>query len=83
MKLNQGNCHLLFPGSKYTSIWEWIGEVTNWESLKQELSSVVLHSDLTFNGYVSSLCQKSGNEPSVLARVSILLNFHLRKILIK
>ena len=52
-----------------------------WESLKQKLLGVAIDRDLIFNEYVSSLCKKAGSK--LLARISNLMCFQQRKILMK
>ena len=83
MKLNQGRCHLLVSGYKHENIWAQIGEVKIWESSKQKLLGVVIDRDLNFNEYVSSLCKKAGRKLSVLSRLSNLMSFQQRRLLLK
>ena len=83
MKLNQDKCHLLVSGYKHENIWARIGEVKIWESSKQKLLGVVIDRDLSFNKYVSSLCKKAGRKLSVLSRLSNLMSFQQRRLLLK
>ena len=83
MKLNQDKCHLLVSGYKHENIWARIGEVKIWESSKQKLLGVVIDRDLSFNEYVSSLCKKAGRKLSVLSRLSNLMSFQQRRLLMK
>ena len=83
MKLNQDKCHLLVSGYKHENIWARIGEVKIWESSKQKLLGVVIDRDLNFNEYVSSLCKKAGRKLSVLSRLSNLMSFQQRRLLLK
>ena len=83
IKLNQDKCHLLVSGYKHENIWARIGEVKIWESSKQKLLGVVIDRDLTFNEYVSSLCKKAGSKLSVVSRLSNLMSFQQRRLLMK
>ena len=83
MKLNQDKCHLLVSGYKHENIWARIGEVKIWESSKQKLLGVVIDRDLSFNEYVSSLCKKAVRKLSVLSRLSNLMSFQQRRLLMK
>ena len=83
MKLNQEKCHLLVSGFKHETVWAQVGKVKIWESLKQKLLGVVIDRDLSFNEYVSSLCQKAGKKLSALARLSNLMKFEQRRVLMK
>ena len=83
VKQNQDKCHLLVSGYKHENIWARIGEVKIWESSKQKLLGVVIDRDLSFNEYVSSLCKKAGRKLSVLSRLSNLMSFQQRRLLMK
>ena len=62
MKLNQEKCHFLVSGNKFENIWAEIGHAKIWENPKQELLGVVIDRDLSFDGYLSSLCRKAGTQ---------------------
>ena len=81
MKLNQDKRHLLVSGYKHEKVWTRIGEVKIWESLKQK--GAVIDRDLSFNEYFSSLCKKAGRKLSVLSRLSNLMSFQQRRLLMK
>ena len=83
MKLNQDKRHLLVSGYKHEKVWTRIGEVKIWESLKQKLLGTVIDRDLSFNEYFSSLCKKAGRKLSVLSRLSNLMSFQQRRLLMK
>ena len=70
MKLNQEKCHLLVSGNKFGNIWAEIGHAKIWENPKQKLLGVVIDRDISFDGYVSSLCRKAGKKLPDLARLS-------------
>ena len=70
LKLNQEKCHLLVSRNNFKNIWAKIDHAKIWKSHKQELLGVVTDRDLSFAGYVSSLCRKAGKKPSALARLS-------------
>ena len=83
MKLNQEKCHLLVSGNKFENIWAESGHAKIWENPKQKLIVVVIDRDLSFDGYVSSLCRKAGIKLSALARLSHYMNLKQRKVLLK
>ena len=75
MKLNQDKYQLLISIYKHENIWARIGDVKNWDSLKQKLLGVVIDRDLSFNEYVSSLCKRAGRKLFVLSRLSNLMSY--------
>ena len=83
MKINQGKCHLLVSVYKHKNIWARTGDVKIWESSKQKLLGVVTDRDLSFNEYISSLSKKAGRKLSVLSRLSNLMSFQKRRLLMK
>ena len=83
MKLNQDKCHLLVPGYKHENICARIGEVKTWERSKQKILGFVIDRDLSFNEYVFSLCKKAARKLFVLSRLSNLMSFQQRKLLMK
>ena len=83
VKQNQDKCHLLVSGYKHENIWARIAEVKIWDSSKQTLLGVVIDKDFSFNEYVSSLCKKAGRKLSVLSRLSNLMSFQQRRLLLK
>ena len=83
MKLNQEICHLLVPEYKPGNFWARIGEVKIWQSSKQNLLRVVIYADLSSNECVSSLFKKAGRKLSVLSRLSNLMSFQQRRLLMK
>ena len=83
MKLNQGKCHLLVLEYKHENIWARIAEVKIGESSKQKLLGVSIDRDLNFNEYVSSLCKTAGRKLSVLQRLSHLMSFQQRRLLLE
>ena len=83
MKLNQDKRHLLVSGYKHENISARIGEVQIWESSKQKLLGVVIYRDLSFNECVSSLCKTTGRKLSFLSRLSDLMSFQQRRLLVK
>ena len=70
MKLNQEKCNLVVSENKFENIWADIDHAKIWESPKQKLLVVVIDRDLSFDGYVSSLCRKAGKKLSALVRLS-------------
>ena len=83
MKLNQDKCHLSVAGYKDKSIWARIGEVKIWESSKQNSLGVVIDRGLNFNECISSLYKKAGRKLSVLSRLSNLMSFQRKRLLLK
>ena len=83
MKQNQGKCHLLVSEYKHENIWARINQVKIWESSKQKLLGLVIDRDLNFNEYYSSLCKITGRKLSVLSRLSDLMNFQQKLLLLK
>ena len=83
MKVNQDKCHLLVSEYKHEYIWTRIDEVKIWDSSKRKLLGVLVDRDLNFNEYVFSLCKKAGRKISVLSRLSNLMSFQQRRLLIK
>ena len=83
MKLNQEKCNLVVSENKFENIWADIDHAKIWESPKQKLLVVVIDRDLSFDGYVSSLCRKAGIKLSALARLSHYMNLKQRKVLLK
>ena len=74
MKLNQDKCHLIISGHKSEAIWANIGQTKIWESKKHKLLDVIIDRQLSFDGYIISLCKKAGKKLSALARLT---NFFL------
>ena len=83
MKQNQGKCHLLVSEYKHENIWARINQVKIWESSKQKLLGLVIDRDLNFNEYYSSLCKKTGRKLSILSRLSNLMSFQQKLLLLK
>ena len=73
----------IVSGYKHGNILARIGEVKIWESSKQKLLGVVIDGDLSVNGYVSSLHKNAGSKLSVLSRLSNLISFQQRRLLMK
>ena len=70
MKLNQDKCHLIISGHKSEAIWANIGQTKIWESKKHKLLDVIIDRQLSFDGYIISLCKKAGKKLSALARLT-------------
>ena len=60
MILNQDNCHFLFPGHKYETLFVNVGETKILESKQQKLLGILIDRDLKFNEYVLSQCERAG-----------------------
>ena len=83
VKLNQDKCHFLVSGYRNENIWAYIGKEKIWESNKQKLLGLDIDRNPNFNEHVCSLCRKVGNKLPVLARLSNLMSFKQRRILLK
>ena len=83
IKLNQDKCHFLVSGYTHENVWARIGEGKIWESSKQKLVVVAIDRYLNLNEYVSSLCKKAGRKLYVLSRLSNLMSFQQRRLLLK
>ena len=70
-------------GIKFENIWAASGCAKIWESPKQKLLGVVIDRDLSFDGYVSSLCRKAGKKLSALVRLSHYMSLKQRRVLMK
>ena len=83
MKLNKGKSHLLASGHKYENVWVKIGDEKIWESAKQKLLEIEIGRNLNFDDHVISLCKKAGRKLTVLVRLSKLMSFKRKRILMK
>ena len=83
MKLNKDKCHLLVSGSKYEACWAKVGPEMIWESSHQKLLGVTIDKNLTFNHHISNICSKAGQKLTALSRLSRLMTFDKRKLLMK
>ena len=66
MKLDQGNCHLLYLNINMKIFWI---VTKKWKSNKL----LGLDRNLNFNDYVWPLCKEPGKNHSIFAKLSILL----------
>ena len=76
-------CHLLIAGHKYEHVWANVGEAKIWESCSEKLLGINIDRELSFNYHVSNLCIKAGRKISALARISRLMSFDQRRLLMK
>ena len=83
MKLNKDKCHLLLSGSKYEHCWAKIGSEKIWESAQEKLLGVTIDKNLSFNLHISNICSKAGQKLTALSRLSRLMPFDKRKVLMK
>ena len=83
MKLNEDKCHLLISGHKFEHVWADIGNARLWESQRQKLLGVTIDKNLKFNYHISDICMKAGRKLTALGRLSRLLPFNKRRILMK
>ena len=83
MKLSKDKCHLLVTGHKYENVWIKMADEKIWESAKQKLFGIEIGINLNFDDHVISLCKKAGTKLAVLARLSKLMSFKKKRILMK
>ena len=82
MKLNQDKYHFLIGAHTHEHPWLKVGNSMIWESSKEKLLGITIDKNLNFNAHLSNLC-KVDQKVSALARVSTLLPFHGKRILLK
>ena len=82
MKLNQGKCHFL-TGGVVEELWVKVGDEMIWESKAEGLLGVTVDKPLKFDKHLTNLCKKANQKVSALARVSRLLPFHRRHLILK
>ena len=83
MKLNQDKCHFLIKANTHEHLWLKVGDSMIWESSKEKLLGITIDKNLNFNAHLSNLCKKVGQKVSALARVSKLLPFHRKRLLLR
>ena len=83
MKLNQDKCHFLTGANTNEHLWLKVGDEMIWESSEEKLLGVTIDKNLNFNAHLSKLCRKVAQKVSALARVSKLLPFHRKRLLLK
>ena len=79
LKLNQDNCHFVFSGHKYETLFVNVGETTIWESKQQKLLGILIDRDLKFHEYVLLQCKKAGKKLTALIRISKFMTFGQRR----
>ena len=82
MKLNQSKCHFLTSGST-EHLWVKVGKEVIWESLSEKLLGMTIDKNLNFNLHLKTLCKKTNQKVSALARIVPFLPFHKRHIIMK
>ena len=83
MKLNQDNCHFLFSGYKYETLFVNVGETKIWERKQQKLLGILIDRDLKFDENVLSQCKKAGKKLTALIRISKFMTFGQRRNIMK
>ena len=81
MKLNQGKCHFL-TGGVVEELWVKVGDEMIWESKAEKLLGVTVDKPLKFDKHLTNLCKKANQKVSALARVSRLLPFQKRHLIL-
>ena len=71
MKLNADKCHLMVLGQRCDdSVTVKVGNIDVVNSSQEKLVGVHIDSKVSFDYYVSKLCQKASNKLYALARIS-------------
>ena len=83
MKLNKGKCHFIVSGNVTEHLWTKVGDELVWESKEEKLLGVTIDKNLNFNSHLTSLCKKTGQKVTALARIVKLLPFHERRTILK
>ena len=83
MKLNEEKCHFIISGNKIEHLWAKIGDAMIWESSKEKLLGVTIDTDLKFDEHVSNLCLRAGRKLTALARLTKIISFDKRRLLLK
>ena len=82
MKLNEDKCHFLISGIMNEHLFAKVGDELIWESAEEKLLGVTIDKNLNFNSHLLKLCKKAGQKVSALARISKILPFHKRRLLL-
>ena len=80
-KRTSGNPPLI-AGHKYEHVCAKVGEAKIWVSCSEKLLGINIDRELSFNYHVSNLCI-AGRKISALARISRLMSFDQRRLLMK
>ena len=83
MKLNQDKCHFLAGTKTNEHLWLQVGDCRIWESANEKLLGIIIDKKLTFNAHLTKLCNQVSQKVSALARVSKLLPFYRKRLLLK
>ena len=82
MKLNQSKCHFLTSGST-EHLWVKVGNEVIWESQSEKLLGLTVDKNLNFNLHLKTLCKKVNQKVSALARITRILPFQKRRLILK
>ena len=83
MKLNESKCKLLISGNKEEIIIASVGNTKLIESHKVKLLGTIIDRELTFNENVNIRCKTAGRKLNAIMRLSNILPFHKRRMLMK
>ena len=83
MKLNEIKCELLISGNKEEIIIASVGNTKLIEAHKVKLLGTIIDRELTFNENVNIRCKTAGRKLNALMRLSNILPFHKRRMLMK
>ena len=82
MQLNQSKCHFLTCGTP-EHLWVRVGDERIWESQNEKLLGVTVDKQLSFDLHLKTLCKKTNQKVSALARIVPFLPFHKRHLIMK
>jgi hypothetical protein len=82
MKLNQSKCHFLTSGST-EHLWVKVANEVIWESQSEKLLGMTVDKNLNFNLHLKTLCKKVNQKVSALARITRILPFQKRRLILK
>ena len=71
------------PFSNSWNLWVKVGDEMIWESKAEKLLGVTVDTNLNFNTHLLNLCKKASQKVSALARITRILPFHKRRLILK
>ena len=73
----------MISGYKFEHVWAMIGKNKIWESQHEKLLGITIDKNLKFNKHIADICVKAGRKLTALGRLSRLLPFNHRRLLMK
>ena len=83
MKLNERKCHFMLAGNTTEVLWAKVGQNLIWESSHEKLLGFTIDKKLNFEKHLSVQCKKVSGTVSALARLTKLLPFDQKRLLLK